>query len=116
MFKGSADLNLGSGAVTLGTSPQITIAGGNLTIGGVVGPVSGGYGLTKSGPGNLVLNAANTYNGNTTINAGTLVLGGGGIAGKQSQSYGQWHAGCFCRERICFGRQSGFVGFRISDR
>ncbi len=40
----------------------------------VSGPVSGSGGLTAGGAGLLVLNAANTYSGGTTIDAGTLVL------------------------------------------
>ena len=67
-FSGPNDLNLGTGAVTLGGSRTVTVAGGNLTVGGPIG--GAGFGLTKAGPGNLVLGGANTYN------AGTLVLGG----------------------------------------
>ncbi len=74
-FKGTSDLNLGAGAVTLNATRQITVTGGNLTVGGVVGPSSGGFGLTKAGNGTLILNGANTYNGNTTISAGKLTLG-----------------------------------------
>lgn len=74
-FLGTSDLNLGTGSVTLGASSQVTVTAGNLTVGGAVGPSSGGYGLTKAGSGNLNLNAVNTYNGNTTISAGTLALG-----------------------------------------
>ena len=74
-FNSTSDLNLGSGAVTLGGSRQVTVTAGNLTVGGVVGPSSGGYGLTVAGAGNLILNAVNTYNGNTTISAGKLTLG-----------------------------------------
>ena len=74
-FKGTSDLNLGAGGVTLGASPQITVTSGNLRVDGVIGPSGGGFGLTKTGNGTLILNAANTYNGNTTVSAGNLTLG-----------------------------------------
>lgn len=37
--------------------------------------------LVKSGPGTMVLTAANTYSGSTNINAGTLQIGDGGAIG-----------------------------------
>ncbi len=74
-FTGTSSLNLGTGAVTLNNARQVTVSANTLTVGGIVGPSTGGFGLTKSGNGTLALNAAETYNGNTTINAGTLTLG-----------------------------------------
>ena len=91
--------NSSSGAVTLGSDARInsdsgtlTISGGvggsgNLTIGGagntvVSGVIATGTGsLTKDGIGIATLSGANTYSGNTTINAGTLALGVGGSIG-----------------------------------
>lgn len=49
-----------------------TMTGTQLTQNGVIG---GAGALTKSGAGTLVLNAANTYAGNTIVNAGTLTAG-----------------------------------------
>jgi autotransporter-associated beta strand protein len=67
-FNGPYNLNLGTGAVTLGGSRTVTLAAGNLTVGG---PIAGvGASLTLAGTGGLVLGGANTYN------AGTLILGG----------------------------------------
>ena len=80
-FVGTANLNLGSGAVTLGATRQVTVIN-TLTVGGVIGDGSNGYGLTKAGSGTLKLAGANTYTGATTVNAGTLEVGtaGTGIA------------------------------------
>ena len=76
-FIGSNSLNLGTGAVTLNTTPTITVSNNTLTIGGVL---SGGYGITKAGAGTLLLSGASTYTGLTTINAGTIKLGATGNA------------------------------------
>ena len=76
IFQGSTNLNLGTGAVTLqNSSRQITVSSNKLTIGGAIGDSSFGYGLTKAGNGTLTLSGANTYTGNTALNAGTLQLG-----------------------------------------
>ena len=48
---------------------------------GVIFTSNGVAGLTKTGPGLLALSAADTYNGPTTITAGTLQLGNAGTTG-----------------------------------
>ena len=76
-FNGTNNLNLGTGAVTLGTSPQVTVNGGTLTVGG---PISGlSLGITKSGTGQLTLGGSNTYTGATVVNAGVLDFTGGNV-------------------------------------
>jgi autotransporter-associated beta strand protein len=73
-FIGTQNLNLGFGTVTLagpGASRQVTVQGGTLTVGRVIG---GAYGLSKAGPGALVLAANNNYSGGTTVNGGTLTV------------------------------------------
>ncbi|MHA3770792.1 beta strand repeat-containing protein [Verrucomicrobiota bacterium sgz303538] len=70
-FTGSNNLNLGTGPVTLGASPVVTVTANTLSVGGMI---SGDFGLTKSGNGALTLAGANTYTGGTTLTAGTLNL------------------------------------------
>src|SRR4029077_18849597 len=69
-FTGTQNLNLGTGAVTLGASRTVTVNGSTLTVGGVIS--GSGFSLTKAGSGTLTLSGANTYTGGTTLNAGTL--------------------------------------------
>ncbi|MBN8460792.1 MAG: autotransporter-associated beta strand repeat-containing protein [Verrucomicrobia bacterium] len=79
-------LTVGTGAVTigsatanqnvniaLGASQTWDIGSGGLT---AVNVISGtGFQLTKNGTGTLTLSGANTYSGNTVLNAGTLSVG-----------------------------------------
>ena len=76
----SHDLNLGTGSVTLTTTPTITVSGSasTLTVGGVIDDAGSGFGLTKDGPGTLALSGANTYSGPTTVLAGNLNVTPGG--------------------------------------
>jgi autotransporter-associated beta strand protein len=73
-FHGSNDLDLGTGAVALGGTRLVTVTANTLTVGGVISGVSP-RGLQKLGAGAMVLNGANTYEGNTAVNGGTLTLG-----------------------------------------
>ena len=61
----------GAGLIT--TDPGITAT--------IAAPIGGMVGLTKAGTGMLILTAANTYTGGTSITAGTLQLGNGGATG-----------------------------------
>jgi fibronectin-binding autotransporter adhesin len=68
-----------TGAVTLTGARTLTVTGnGRVVFDGAVGQSAAGYALTKAGVGALVLNAASTYTGATTITGGTLALGTGG--------------------------------------
>jgi autotransporter-associated beta strand protein len=70
---GNDNLNFESGSINnVGTITHTGSGTGVTTINSVIG--TNVTGLTQSGPARLVLGGTNTYTGNTTINAGTLVL------------------------------------------
>lgn len=77
---GDSTIAAEAGTLTLGTSAAIAAGGNALTFLADSGStiqgnsvISGtGTTLTKNGEGTLVLNAANTYTGGTTVNAGVL--------------------------------------------
>jgi fibronectin-binding autotransporter adhesin len=69
-------------AVTLSQgSEMIDTSGGDLTLTGDIGQAGGNAALTKVGGGTLILTGDATYNGNTTVSAGTLQVGDGGTSG-----------------------------------
>ena len=74
-LSGSANINLSSYTLTIGSD------NGSTTYSGVL---SGAGAITKQGSGTLTLTGVNTYSGNTTISAGTLTLGGSGNLGNGS--------------------------------
>ena len=77
-FTGTQNLNLGTGAFSLGaaagTTRTITSStiGNTLTLGGIIANGTTATGLIKAGAGNLALSGANTYSGGTTVSAGAL--------------------------------------------
>ena len=65
----------GGSALTLdngSSAPVITVANQTTLISAAL---AGTTGLTKTGPGSLILSGTNTYTGNILLNAGTLVTG-----------------------------------------
>lgn len=73
-FTGTANLNLGPGAVTLSATRTLTVNNNTLTIGG---PIAGNAGLVKLGAGILQLSgSASTYTGGTTNSAGVIGING----------------------------------------
>ncbi|MEW6386615.1 MAG: autotransporter-associated beta strand repeat-containing protein [Thermodesulfobacteriota bacterium] len=71
----SDNLTLGGGISLGGATRTITVNSAGSSI--FSGVVSGTGSITKAGTGTLTLSGANTYSGNTTVNAGTLAASGG---------------------------------------
>ena len=69
---------LGTGAVTLSGNRTLTLAAGNLTVGGPVG--GSGASLTVTGTGGLVLGGANSYD------SGTFILGSNNVTASDPNS------------------------------
>ena len=71
---GNHNVGVAGGNIALSDNLVITHNGsGTLTLSS---PVTGAFNITKDGTGTLALSSANTYNGTTTVNAGTLNLTG----------------------------------------
>lgn len=79
---GTLNSNAGEGTVlnpTAATSTTVRVGAGDF--GGVLAAGTGTLGLIKATPGTLTLRGANTYNGTTVVNAGTLATAGTGTLG-----------------------------------
>ena len=71
----------GTNTINIGISARNVVpaifnvgASNTLVMNGLVGAVRNSGGLTKNGPGTLILTYTNTYTGGTTLNAGTLLV------------------------------------------
>ncbi len=75
-FGGANNLNLGSGAVLLGSNRNVTLNSAILTVNGPISDGGAGYSLSTAGMGTLVLGGTSTYSGGTNVNSGALVVNG----------------------------------------
>ena len=88
----SGGTTISAGTLQIGSGGTMGSIAGNVTNNSTIafnrsdsytfaGIVSGTGGLSQTGTGTLILTAANTYSGGTTISAGTLQIGSGGTMG-----------------------------------
>jgi autotransporter-associated beta strand protein len=81
-FVGTTNLNMGTGAVTLGTNVTLSANANTLTLGGAIGQVDATpRSLRKIGAGTLAIAGAGTYAGGTVVTNGTLSVEVGGVLG-----------------------------------
>ncbi len=80
-FAGSNNLDLGAGAVMLGTNVTVTTTAGNLTVGGSIDDGANSYLMVKAGDGTLTLGGANTHDGGVQLDAGQLNINNAGALG-----------------------------------
>jgi fibronectin-binding autotransporter adhesin len=79
-FTGANSLNMGNGTVTINNNRTVTVSANTLAVGGI-NQSGGTRALTKNGNGTLAITGSSDYTGTTTVNAGTLNLGGGTAGG-----------------------------------
>ncbi len=77
----AAGVSIGNPLVVNSNATQLQVTTGTATQAGLISELGGPRPIEKTGAGVLVLTAANTYTGGTTISAGTLQLGNGGAGG-----------------------------------
>ena len=103
-FKGTQNLNLGTGAVTLGSSRTVTANANTLTVGGVISDGGNAYRLDEGGRGQFVAGGRQHVHRPTIVNGGTLQLDyAGNIAN-----------GCWPRRRSRL-TASGFLALNGGD-
>lgn len=79
----SSGSNTITGAVAMSLEPGINVTNGILTMSGVL---SGTSGMSKDGPGTLVLSGNNSYNGAVSVNSGILAVQSNNALGTASTS------------------------------
>jgi len=75
-FTGTDNLNLGNGAVSLGSAAgtvrQITVSAGTLTVNGTISDGATATAITKLGTGILTFGGSNTFTGGINVNNGDI--------------------------------------------
>jgi fibronectin-binding autotransporter adhesin len=84
VFSGPVTIEGATRTLTVNSSVNTGAGATGIFFNGVIDDGGNDYGLTKAGPGTLVLGGANTYGGATTVSAGTLKLGVAGAVGGSS--------------------------------
>jgi autotransporter-associated beta strand protein len=79
-LNGTFTVTANRGVTLTNANAGIDVYGGNTAT--VAGVITGAGGLTKFGTGTMILTAANSYEGGTTISVGTLQVGNGGATGQ----------------------------------
>ncbi|WP_395750338.1 beta strand repeat-containing protein [Prosthecobacter sp.] len=81
----SSALDLGAGAVNLGTAAGTTrtlnVTSGTLTLSGGIADGATATGITKTGAGTLALSGTSTFSGQVTVSAGNLLVRSSGALG-----------------------------------
>jgi autotransporter-associated beta strand protein/T5SS/PEP-CTERM-associated repeat protein len=72
----ASGVTIANAIVVNSNTTQLSVTSGSATQAGVISELGGPRPLEKIGAGTLVLTAANTYSGPTTVNAGALVVNG----------------------------------------
>ena len=106
IMAGSGNIILSNGGTITGAGTSDLTLDGTATgssIAGIIGTGAGG--LIKQGAGTWTLTGANTYTGATTITAGTLQLGNGGVSGSLSGTTGITNNGL-----LVVNRNNPFLG------
>jgi len=76
VFSGPVTIEGSTRTLTVNMSPNTGAGAIGIFYNGIIGDGGASLGLTKAGPGTLVLGGANTYGGATTVSAGTLRVNG----------------------------------------
>lgn len=108
-YQGTNALSQTAGAITLTTTPTITIPSGAATL-SISGNIGGSFGLQLAGSGTLLLAGNNTFTGGVTINGGTLMLGANSTGALNSSSPNVVGFGSVSGETLNLGGNSVSVG------
>lgn len=80
----------------------------------VAGPITGSFGITKTGPGTLTLSGANTFTGGFTLNNGTLLIGSSSSGNISSGPVGTGTLGLKNGTKLAVATDTGGITLRNS--